>query len=182
IPFKFGTIYNTKTSLKKFIMDYSASLTENFHNIKGKEEWSVKIYCNRKVLNKQIDELSEDAAELEKQIMASSPGKAYILSRKKTDMVENEMDRLCNNYGQEYYNKFESLSELTSRNNLLPKEITGKDHSMILNATFLVSKTKASEFVLTVDSLTKESINNGFIIEATGPWPPFSFISIKEKL
>ena len=68
IPFKFGTIFNTYTSLKKFITDYSDSLIENFLHITGKEEWSVKIYCNRNILCEQIDELSEEAAALEKKI------------------------------------------------------------------------------------------------------------------
>jgi len=181
IPFKFGTIYHSKDSLKKFIADYSDSLIENFHNIKGKEEWSVKIYCERKTLSEQIDELSEEAANLEKQIMASSPGKAFLLKRKKADLIETEIDRLCKNYGQEYYNEFKKLSESTSINNLLPKELTGREDAMILNATYLVSKNNVTDFKSIVDRLRKNDGNSGFIIEATGPWPPFSFISIKEK-
>ena len=181
VPFKFGTIYNTKDGLKKFITNYSGSLIENFHHIKGKEEWSVKIYCDRKALCKQIDELSEEAAALEKQIMVSSPGKAFLLTRKKTDLIENEMDRLCKNYGQEYYDEFKNLSESASLNNLLPKEFTRRKDTMILNATFLVSKNKVTDFKSTVDTLRKKDGNSGFFIEATGPWPPFSFISIKEK-
>jgi len=37
------------------------------------------------------------------------------------------------------------------------------------------------DFKWTFDTLRKKDENSGFIIEATGPWPPFSFISIKEK-
>jgi hypothetical protein len=181
IPFKFGTIYNTKAGLRKFITDYSGSLNENFHHIKGKEEWSVKIYCDRKALTGLIDELSEEAAALEKQIMVNSPGKAFLLRRKKTELIENEMDRLCKNYGQEYYDEFKNLSESASLNNLLPKELTGREDTMILNATFLVSKNKVTDFRSAVDTLRKKDGNSGLFIEATGPWPPFSFISIKEK-
>jgi hypothetical protein len=181
IPFKFGTIFKTGTSFKAFITDYSGSLSENFHHIKGMEEWSVKIYCDRKVLCKQIDELSEEAATLEKQIMASAPGKAFLLKRKKTNLIENEMDRICKNYGQEYYDEFKNLSESTSLNNLLPKEFTERDDNMILNATFLVRKNKVADFKSTAETLRKKNVNSGFFIETTGPWPPFSFISIKEK-
>lgn len=181
IPFKFGTIYHTKASLKKFITDYSGSLIENFHHIEGKEEWSVKIYCDRKALCEQIDELSGEAATLEKQIMASSPGKAFLLQRKKIELIENEMDRICKNYGQEYYDELKNLSESTSLNNLLPKEFTGREDTMILNASFFVSKSKVADFISTGDTLRKKDGNSGIFIEATGPWPPFSFISIKEK-
>ena len=181
IPFKFGTIYNSEASLKKFISDYSDSLIENFDNLAGKEEWSVKIYCDRKVLCEQIDELSEEAASLEKQIMASSPGKAFLLKRKKTELIENEMDRLCKKYGQEYYDEFKILSEATYLNNLLPKDIAGREDSMILNASFLISKNKISEFINTVDVLKKKDGNSGFFIESTGPWPPYNFVDITIK-
>jgi len=181
IPFRFGTIFNTHDSLKKFITDYSDSLIENFLHIAGKEEWSVKIYCNRNILCEQIDELSQDAAEMEKQIMASSPGKAFLLKRKKTDLIENEMNKICQNYGQQYYNDFKSLSELTYLNNLLPKEFTGREDTMILNASFLVIKNKVTDFIKTSDTLRTKDSNIGFSIEVTGPWPPFSFISIKER-
>ncbi|MDP2339286.1 MAG: GvpL/GvpF family gas vesicle protein [Bacteroidota bacterium] len=181
IPFKFGTIFYTEDSLKKFITDYSGSLIENFNHIEGREEWSVKIYCDRKSLSEQIDELSEETAALEKQIMASSPGKAFLLKRKKSELIENEMDRICKSYGQDYYNEFKSLSVSTNLNNLLPKEFTGREDTMILNAAFLVSKTTVNDFKNTVDILRKKDGHSGFFIETTGPWPPFSFIYIKEN-
>jgi len=163
------------------MLDYAASIIENFQHIEGKEEWAVKIYCDRKALSEQIDELSEEAAALEKQIMASSPGKAFLLRRKKADLTVNEMDRLCKNYGQEFYDRLRNLSVATSLNNLLPTEFTGRKETMILNAAFLVNKGNVADFLHTVDILNKRNDNSGFIIEATGPWPPFSFISIKEK-
>ncbi len=181
IPFKFGTIYNTEVSLNKFCTDYSSSIKENFHYINGKEEWAVKIYCDRKILSEQIDEISRDAADLEEQIMASSPGKAYLLKRKKTDLVDNEMNRICKDHGQSYFDNFKNISESTSLNNLLPKEITGRPDTMILNAAFLVNRNKADLFKNQVDSIKKRSGETGFMIETTGPWPPFSFVSIKEK-
>ena len=69
----------------------SDSLIENFHPMSGMEEWSFKVYCDRKLVTKKIDELSEETALLEKQILASSPGKAFLLSRKK-----NRTDRQGN--------------------------------------------------------------------------------------
>jgi predicted transcriptional regulator len=182
IPFKFGTIFNTLEGLEKFITDYSASLLENFNFITGKEEWAVKIYCNRNALSKHIDELSEAASALEKQIMASSPGKAFLLQRKKADLIENELDRICKECGQSYYNELSALSEATGLNNLLPKEITGREDSMILNAAFLVRKEKVADLKDMITVLGSREANSSFIIELTGPWPPFSFISINEKL
>ncbi len=181
IPFNFGTIYHSEDSLKKFIDQYSDSLIEHLIHLEWKEEWAVKIYCDRKTLSHQIDELSEEAAALEKLIMASSPGKAFLLKRKKTDLIENEMDRICKSYGQKYFDEFKEMSVSTRLNNLLPKEFTGREDTMILNTTLLISKERAIEFISTARNIKNNQGDNGFDIEVTGPWPPFSFISIKEK-
>jgi hypothetical protein len=181
IPFKFGTIFQAEAGVKKFISDYTDSLKENFFYVGDKEEWSVKIYCNRKLLCHQIDEISQEAAALEKQIMESSPGKAYLLKRKKIDLIENEMDRICKIYGQEYFDELKALSESTNLNNLLPKEYTGREDTMILNGTFLVSKNIVASLKNTVEILAKKDENFGFLLEISGPWPPFSFVNIKEK-
>ena len=182
IPFKFGTIFNSLEGLKKFVADYSGSLLENFEYIRGKEEWAVKIYCDRKALSKHIDELSEPAATLEKQIMASSPGKAFLLQRKKADLIENELDRICKECGQSYFNELTVLSGATHLSNLLPKEVTGRDDTMLLNAAFLVNKEKVTDFTNMTKKLGSREANSAFNIELTGPWPPFSFISINEKV
>jgi len=182
IPFRFGTIYNTREGLKEFVRDYSESLMGNFERIEGCEEWAVKIYCNRKALSEQIDDLSIEASDLEKQIMASSPGKAFLLRRKKTDLIENEVNRLTKTYGQEFYDEINKLCEASALNNLLPKELTGRDDMMILNVAFLVRKNKVDEFSAAIKSLKLKYNELGFDIELTGPWPPFSFIMIKEQI
>lgn len=96
-------------------------------------------------------------------------------------MIENEITRLHKNYGQKYYDEFKNLSESISLNNLLPKEYTGREETMILNATFLVKKNRVADFINIVEICRKKDGYSGCFIEATGPWPPFTFISIKEK-
>jgi len=77
---------------------------------------------------------------------------------------------------------FRKLSVSTNRNNLLPKEFTGREDSMILNATFLVFKTKVNDFRNAIDTLSKKNWSSGCSIEISGPCPPYSFIYIKENL
>jgi len=181
IPFRFGTIYYSLEGLQKFVTDFSDSLADNFNHIRGKEEWAVKIYCDRRILSEQIDELSEEAASLEAQIMDSSPGKAFLLKRKKSELIENEMDRLCKGFGQSYFNELRDLSLATALNNLLPKEFTGRNDTMILNATFLVAQEKSANLSCTVEELQGKARKAGFFLELTGPWPLFSFVHITEN-
>jgi len=181
IPFKFGTIFNSEESLGEFIQNYSGSLTENLKNIKGKEEWSVKIYCNRTLLNQQIVEISEDVRTLEQEILESMPGKAFLLKRKKVELIEKEVEKIMQICGQSCYDELVALSELTQINNLLPKELSERTDNMILNVSCFVNQGRVNELLSAIGELQKKYKNVGFDMAVAGPWPPFSFISIKEK-
>ena len=182
IPFKFGTIFFSEDRLNKFIASYSDSLIENFRQIKEKEEWSVRIYCNQNALSQEVSHLSEEVSNLENQIKSSLPGKAFLLNRKKTELIQKETERLCNHYGQEYFNEYAKISDSTSLNNLLPEELTGRKEKMILNAACLVRKENVDAFRGKADEIFKKDGSLGFSIEVTGPWPTFSFISLNEKV
>ena len=181
IPFKFGTIFISEDRLGNFVSDYFVSLTENLQHLKGKEEWSVKIYCDRTKLNSRIGAISSEVRNLEEEIQRSMPGKAFILKRKKVDLVEKEVQAAIGHYGQNCYDQLVVLSATTRINNLLPREVTERTDDMILNASFFVQVEKVGEFLTIIDRSQEKYKEVGFDIEAAGPWPPFSFISIKEK-
>lgn len=181
IPFKFGSIFNTAESLGLFINDYSESLKENFKNLKGKEEWSVKIYCDRSVLNRQIDQISDEVRNLEEEIQKSMPGKAFILKRKKVELVGKEVEKVMRACGQSCFDGLASIAGLTKINNILPKELTGRTDDMILNVSCLIDAGKVDDFLEAVKKSAEKYNNTGLQVEATGPWPSFSFVKIKEK-
>ena len=182
IPFKFGTIFKSIKSIETFAIEYESNLQQNFETIEGCEEWSVKVYCFRNDLAARIDELSIETAQMEVEIQQSSAGKAFFLKKKKEILIENEIDELCDGYGQEYFGSFLIRSELTKRLPLTSSDITGRKDTMILNATFLVKKEKVAELAQSTERFRLRDAKTGFDIELSGPWPPFSFISIKEKM
>jgi len=178
IPCKFGTIFKTEDSLKDFLSSYSLSLRENLDFIEGKEEWAVKIFSNPDIVCKQISSVSELVRNLEQQIKESSPGKSFLLKKKMKDLVEQEVERFCNNYAQKSFDALKCDCELHEINKLLSRQQTGREGEMILNASFFINEPMVHRFINTAHSLKKECLSLGFDLEFTGPWPPFSFISL----
>ena len=133
------------------------------------------------MLNEQITELSEDVNNLEQEILNSKPGKAFLLKRKKVELIEKEVQKVVQLSGQTCYEELASLSELTQINKLLPEEISEKKDSMILNISCFVSQVRVNKFLNAFDELQKKYKKIGFNMATAGPWPPFSFTSIKEK-
>ena len=70
----------------------------------------------------------------------------------------------------------------TKINNILPKEVTEKNEDMVLNAAFLLSNKRISDFENVLAYLKTKYAGKGLIFDCTGPWPPYNFCgSLKEK-
>ncbi|MGE4587914.1 MAG: GvpL/GvpF family gas vesicle protein, partial [Mangrovibacterium sp.] len=179
IPFKFGTIFKNKESLEKFIADNSLSLSETFQTIRGKEEWSVQIYCDKKVLNEHIAEYSEEVRILERQILESPPGKAFLFNREKSVLIEREIGRLMKKNGQKCFDEYKNISEECRVNNLLPRQLTRRQDDMVLNASFFVDIGNRTGFIHIANLQEEKYRPAGFSFVVTGPWPPLNFVSVK---
>ena len=181
IPFKFGTIYQSEINLTQFLDQYYLSLEEHLLYLEEMEEWSVKMYADVSILSEQIDQLSIAASELENQIQLSSPGKAFLLKKKKQVIVEEEIERISTQKAQFVLDELRIDSATYQLNVLQTKEITGRDDEMILNACFLIKRNEVPKFQKLIKQIQENISGEGFKNETSGPWPAFSFISIKEN-
>jgi len=130
-----------------------------------RDEWTVKIYCDHNLLHEQIDTISPDAALLEEMIMASPPGKAYLLQRKKTLLVSSEIERICDEFIGSCFNKFKSFSYSVFLHKMETHGDLAKSSTIILNASFLVAPDKLTDFLNTSELIRKDESNPWFSIE-----------------
>jgi hypothetical protein len=179
VPFKFGTIFKTKQSLRDFIDKFHSQIMENLHELDGKEEWGVKLFCDYTALPEYIKQTCEQVIQMEREINESKPGKAFILKRKAEELIKNECHKELQEYGQLFFRQIESLSSKTRINPLLPKEVTGRDDEMILNIACLIQKDNIGMMLKKTELLRQEFLKVGLLPDVSGPWPPFSFITIK---
>jgi hypothetical protein len=133
----------------------------------GKDLWTVKIFCDKKILSDQIDDVSKEAAFLEEMIMASPPGKAYMLQRRKTHLIKNEIERICNDFIRSCLTRFESFNYRDYITKSIPESEQAENGSLVLHADILVDQNKIAEFLIVADSVGKEIGNHWFYIETT---------------
>lgn len=182
VPFKFGTIFNTEDSLKACLDEFTPKLKENLRNFEGKEEWGVKIYCDIKKLKEAAVKEDAELLKIDKEIISSSAGKAYFLTKKKEELIKDTINRRINEYGQNSFQMLKELSVGSRINKLLPKEVTERKDDMILNSAFLVDKSKVGEFAKVVGELKSKYNNKGLNFDCTGPWPAYNFTTIKKEI
>lgn len=178
IPMRFGTIFKEKTSLKKALNKDYAKIKEVLERIRGKQEWSVKIYLkDRQKLEQAVKEKNEVIKEKEKEIASLPEGMAFFMEEELKEVISKETNRELKNIVDV---SFESLKKKTAdsiRNKILEKELTGRSEPMVLNAAYLVPEEKIEDFKKEIEDLNQKMQAKGFCLEYGGPWPAYNFTS-----
>lgn len=174
IPFKFGTIFNSEGSLRKCLEGHLRDLRINLLYLTGKEEWGVKIYCDMEKLKSSLINDGE-TSKIDQEISSSSPGKAFLMKKKKEELLNEAKIRKVNEYCQEIFNVLRGTSVEAKIGKLLPREVTERNDDMILNAAFLIAKNMVTKFVNAVEDLKAKHADQGLFFDQTGPWPSYNF-------
>ncbi len=180
IPFKFGTIFNTEENLKIMLKKYISIFKDALKYLEGKEEWGVKIYCDIDKLKENLIREDKELLDIDKEINFCQPGKAFILKKKKVELVNTSVNKKLNDYGRLIFEKLNQHSIESRINKLLPKEVTERKEEMILNSAFLVKKGKVGNFIEAENTLKEIFEEMGFFLDCTGPWPPYNFTNVKK--
>ena len=181
IPFKFATLFYTEESLKKQLSEQKAAINENFKSLDNKAELGAKVFCSLDEISEEVSKNNPEMVQIENQISAAKPGKAYILKKKKNELAKNLIQQEILEYKTKVYNELQTISVSSKVNKVQPKELTGRKDEMIFNAVFLIDKKNVGVFREKVAEMKKNSKYASFTIEPTGPWPPYNFIRMNES-
>lgn len=182
IPFKFATLFNTADNLKTMLGQHLEEFKDILKKLEDKEEWGVKIYCDLEKLKEVIIQEDGEILNIDREIKSSLPGKAYLLKKKKEELLDRAATKKLNEYGQASFDTLREKSLEARINKLLPKEVTERNDEMILNSAFLINKDKVEDFLNIVEDLRTKYTDKGLFFDCTGPWPPYNFCNLsKEK-
>lgn len=178
IPFKFGAIFNAEENLKTMLKKHIKEFKDTLNRLEGKEEWGVKIYCDMGKLKENLIQDNKELLSLDKEINSASPGKAFILKKKKEELVNIIVNKKLNECGRDSFERLKQYSVEFCINKLLPQEVTERKDNMILNSVFLVEKDGIAGFIDSVDILKRIFTPLGLFFDHTGPWPPYNFCGL----
>lgn len=183
VPFKFAAIFRNPNSLTTCLEQHYHALETALVKLKGKEEWGVKIYCDRRKLREALAAGNEAVIRLDQEIAAASPGKAFLLKKRREDLLGAEAERRLIDDSQDCFDRLSAGSLDARLNACAPGEVTHQKAEMILNAVFLIEALKHSVLKGEVYKLKADYEDKGLRFDCTGPWPPYNFCSLsKEKI
>ncbi len=174
LPFKFGIIFTAVARVRQMLEENQNHFQHSLNLLKGKEEWGVKVYCHPDLLKQNLSQTNVKIVELREEMAAAPAGKAFFMKKQLENLVSREVEKQVGALAADVYQSISKLTAIACQNKLVSREITGKSQEMILNAVFLLARTKVEEFIQCVHQFDEQHGAQGFDFEYSGPWPAFA--------
>lgn len=182
IPMRFGIIFKNKTGLEEILNRDYAKMRRLLNKIRGKQEWSVKIYLmDSERFELMVKEKNEGIRLKEKEMASVPEGAAYFMEEELKEVVLNEVNKELDTMLDNLFGKLGEDTAESVRTKILDREMTGKTERMVFNAAFLIHTDKVDSFKKTLVNIDEDLKTKGIHLELSGPWPPFNFTNWGER-
>lgn len=166
VPFRFGTICLTADDLRALVDERRSALVSSLERVRGRVEVGAKLWVDEARL---ATALQPDSGE------TPQSGRAYLEARRADRRRASDAEAVVADVAREVYRRLSAAAVDGTVNRPQPRELTGRDERMLLNAAFLV---REGDIVFRDEAaqLHEELRDRGFAVELTGPWPPHNFV------
>ncbi|GHO93514.1 gas vesicle protein [Reticulibacter mediterranei] len=175
VPLKFGTVLKDEKAVLKMVQDRGEEFKSLLARFAGKVEWGLKAYIDIQALNKYVVDTESKFSDLKARREKLSRGAAYLLGKKMEEEVRDHIATLLAQVTEEIFQELGREASEAHLNNILPQKMTGKKKEMILNAAYLVERTKVAHLHQQGKSLMEKYEFMSLDLEFSGPWPPYNF-------
>ena len=161
----FATIYLDDDGVRERITNQYDAISAVLDRVEGHEEWSVKVLTRSSASTAAAGSPLMEASERLSQHWAEREA-----SRK--DVLDAHV------LAERVHDALVACAVLSRR---LPPDdpsLTGHTGSMVHNVAYLVPTTRSTEFAAVIGE--QAARNREVVIDARGPWPPYSFARLDE--
>jgi hypothetical protein len=173
LPVRLLTLYSGADALAASLRDGGRGLAKRLGQLAGLREWDLKVRYDARILSDHLGEVSEEIARLDREAAAASPGRRYLIERRRAEMVKDETGRAARLLADTLHEQMSGMSR-DSRTMPPPKDTV--DLPMVLNAAYLVPRDIEQEMHRAAAAELERLRALGLDGQLTGPWAPYRFL------
>jgi hypothetical protein len=177
LPAKFGSVYASVEDLSGALEETHDVLVAQLRSVTGCDEWGIHVYANRRAVELHVAAENPAMRQLQQEIAAARPGRAYFLQRKLADELAAATEQAVADLASAAYDHLIRWA-VAGRVNL-QQPPAGDGEVGILRADFLVRREAQDAFVAAVGTLVEA--RQELRCDYSGPWPPYSFATLNER-
>jgi hypothetical protein len=159
VPARLLTLYSSESALREAAASDGRRVASLLERFRGQREWDLKVSYRPAELTRHLGEISTEVADLDRQIAAATPGKRFLLARKREDVVRTELSRAARDAAAALLDALRPHALETIQ---LPAPGGEAELPVALNA--------AGERTPSLEA-------QGFVVVLSGPWAPYRFMA-----
>jgi gas vesicle protein GvpL/GvpF len=169
VPMRLCTIYHDAGGVRRLLRKHADSLERSLAKVDRCAEWGVKVFADTST---PLTEEEQEVAEL-----TERPGATYLVHRQRERERAQQASELRASCAETVQEQISALAREAKSNPLQRPELHGRNMQMLLNGAYLVANDRVSELQQAIRTLQDEWEHRGFVIDLTGPWPAYNFVS-----
>jgi hypothetical protein len=173
IPMTFGAVYRTREGITALLREHAADFGDRLARFDGRCEWGLKVFVDHARLAQFAEQESDALRALAEEAAAASPGRAYLIMRKREQMLIGEADRLTAGWLAAIVGRLTGMSTDVALDEPVPVQPGAE--TLVCKVAFLVGDDGIDAFREGVDELRRTYAPRGLRLELSGPWAPYSF-------
>lgn len=170
VPLRLCTIYLEVNGVRRLLREHADSLERSLRKVAGCAEWGVKVFGDGALPEDQSE--PEDEGE-----RPARPGATYLVQRQRERERAERASQLRASCAEAVHERISKLARAAISNPPQRPELHGRGMAMLLNGAYLVANEQVAELQAMIGELGAEWEQRGFVIELTGPWPAYNFVS-----
>lgn len=175
VPLRLCTIYRDLGGVHRLLRERAATLAYGLSRVDGGAEWGVKVFGGGP--GSGDGDVPEPPASAEEEPAPDRPGANYLMHRQRERERAGRASELRAVCAEAVHVGVSRCAREAVMNPPQRPELHGRDLAMILNGAYLVDRDRERELYETVAAEQAEWAPQGFVIELTGPWPAYNFVS-----
>lgn len=171
LPSRLLTLFSSESALREAMARESDRIRGELDRFAGLREWDLRVGFDADRLTDHLGEVSDEVAGLDREIEAASPGKRFLLEKKRKDLAGTETRAAARRLSRGLLDTLSDLAvEVTTLDPPADQEPT------TLNGALLVEQDREAELRRRVEEERERLEPLGLNIRFTGPWAPYRFM------
>lgn len=169
IPLSFGALYRDDDRVREMLREDERGRVDRIEALRGRGEWLVTV------VREATAPLEDEAVTaLDSEIAASTPGRAFLLEKRRTTVATRSIERADADVVRVCLAHLEPLAE-----RVYPEPLArGGGDSVVLRLSLLLERGRAAAVGSAVRETEALVAPNGYRLRLSGPWPAYRFGSL----
>jgi len=164
VPMKLFTLFTTEERALAHLRAERSRIAATVKRVAHHQEWGVRVVLT-----------SPPAAAAARKPVRGAESGAQFLARKKADRdVATELAARAGETVDSLFDRLTARAAASKRRP--PAELSTGGGRLLLDAAFLVPRSKAKPFASAVGREARTLGRAGYAVTMNGPWPPYSFV------